>query len=90
MRRRAALGLAVLTTLSVDGTGLYRNAVPAQTQELNRDDLRREGMPNLLQSLDRQAGGVTLGSASGNPFQPTLFYRGLAASPLHGGLRVAF
>jgi iron complex outermembrane recepter protein len=66
------------------GSGIDRNSVPAATHVLDRNDLQRTGMPNLLGSLDRQVGGVNLDFASGNPFQPTLYYRGFAASPLQG------
>ena len=41
-------------------------------------------MPQLVRSLEREVGSVSSVSASGNPFQPTLFYRGFAASPLQG------
>ena len=47
------------------GSGVDRNTVPAQTNVLNSNDLRREGTPNLLGSLNQQVGGVTLQSASG-------------------------
>jgi iron complex outermembrane recepter protein len=66
------------------GSGIDRNTVPAETHVLNSDDLKREGTPDLLGSLNQQVGGVSLDSASGNPFQPTLFYHGFAASPLQG------
>ena len=66
------------------GSGIDRNAVPAETHVLNSNDLRREGTPNLLGSLNQQVSGITLDSASGNPYQPTLFYHGFAASPLQG------
>lgn len=51
---------------------------------LDSADLTREGTPNLVNSLNQQVGGVTLSSASGNPFQPTLLYQGFAASGLQG------
>lgn len=66
------------------GSGIDRNSVPAETQVLNSNDLKREGTPNLVNSLNQQVGGVTLNSGSGNPFQPTFFYHGYAASPLQG------
>ena len=66
------------------GSGIDRNTVPAETHVLNSNDLKREGTPNLVGSLNQQVGGVSLGSASGNPFQPTFFYHGFAASPLQG------
>jgi outer membrane receptor protein involved in Fe transport len=66
------------------GSGIDRNTVPAETQVLNSNDLKREGTPNLVNSLNQQVGGVTLNAGSGNPFQPTFFYHGYAASPLQG------
>ena len=41
-------------------------------------------MPQLVRSLEREVGGVSSVSASGNPFQPTFFYHGFQASPLQG------
>ena len=66
------------------GSGIDRNMVPAETHVLNSQDLKREGTSDLLDSLNQQIGGVSLDSASGNPFQPTLFYHGFAASGLQG------
>ena len=66
------------------GSGIDRNTVPAETHVLDSGDLKREGTANLVNSLNQQVGGVSLDSASGNPFQPTLFYHGFAASGLQG------
>lgn len=66
------------------GVGVDRNAVPAETHVLDRNDLTREGPANLLGSLNSQISGVALDSASGNPYQPTLYYHGYAASGLQG------
>jgi outer membrane receptor protein involved in Fe transport len=74
----------VVATSPLIGSGLDRNLVPAQTNVLSQPDLKREGMPQLVRSLEREVGSVSSVSAGGNPFQPTLFYRGFAASPLQG------
>jgi outer membrane receptor protein involved in Fe transport len=66
------------------GTGIDRDLVPAQTHTLGDKALRSQGMSDLTGTLERRLPGVTLDSASGNPFQPTLFYHGYAASPLQG------
>ncbi|HEY4170710.1 MAG TPA: TonB-dependent receptor [Reyranella sp.] len=66
------------------GTGIDRDLVPAETHTLDDKALRSQGMPDLAGTLERRIPGVTLNSASGNPFQPTLFYHGYAASPLQG------
>ncbi len=74
----------VIGTSPLLGSGVDQNTVPAETHVLNSSDLTREGTPELVRSLNQQVGGVTLNSGSGNPFQPTLFYHGFAASPLQG------
>lgn len=51
---------------------------------LARDDIARNGQPDLLGALVRNIAGVTLQDAQGNPWQPTLVYRGYLASPLQG------
>ena len=66
------------------GTGIDRDLVPAQTHTLGDKALRSQGMSDLTGTLERRLPGVTVDSASGNPFQPTLFYHGYAASPLQG------
>lgn len=66
------------------GSGIDRNSVPATTHVLDYRDLERRGVPDLLWSLNQDIGGTALDSASGNPFQPTFYYRGFAASPLQG------
>jgi outer membrane receptor protein involved in Fe transport len=81
---------AVMPTIEVIGvspligSGIDRNSVPASTYVFDHNDLQRQGMADLVGSLNRQIGGATLNSASGNPFQPTFYYRGFAASPLQG------
>jgi outer membrane receptor protein involved in Fe transport len=74
----------VFATSPLVGSGVDRDTVPASTYVFRSDDLRRTGMPDLLGSLNNQVGGVALSNASGNPFQPTLYYHGFAGSPLQG------
>ncbi|MBN9505816.1 MAG: TonB-dependent receptor [Altererythrobacter sp.] len=50
---------------------------------LDRQAVWRDGGPDLLPALGRQA-GITLQDAQNNPWQPNLVYRGFAASPLQG------
>lgn len=74
----------IIATSPLLGTGIDRDLVPAQTQVLTSPDIARDGRPSALRALTDQAAGVTLDSASGNPYQPTLLYHGFAASPLQG------
>jgi outer membrane receptor protein involved in Fe transport len=66
------------------GTGVDRNAIPVQTQSLSSADIAREGTPDVLQALNTQVAGAVLDSASGNEFQPSLFFNGFEVSPLQG------
>ena len=75
--------MEVIGVAPLIGSGVDRATVPAQTHVLDRQDIERAG-GSLTNALSQQIGGVDLSDASGNPFQPTLFYRGFAASPLQG------
>ncbi|HEY2047775.1 MAG TPA: TonB-dependent receptor [Caulobacteraceae bacterium] len=74
----------VVSATPVPGAGVDRDRLPVETQVLTAADLARDGEPDLLRALETQVGPVNLDSASGNPFQPTLFYHGFEASPLQG------
>ena len=69
------------------GSGVDRDTVPAETSVLKGGDLTRGGTllaPDVTRALNEEVGGVNLNSASGNPFQPTMFYHGFEASALQG------
>jgi outer membrane receptor protein involved in Fe transport len=76
--------IEVVTTTPVPGAEVPREKVPAVTHVLAADDVRINGVPDVLGSLEQRIGGVTLNNAQGNPFQPNLSYRGFDASPLVG------
>jgi outer membrane receptor protein involved in Fe transport len=66
------------------GSGIPRDKVPGATSVLDSADISRDGTPDLVGALNQQVPGVNADSASGNPFQPSLFYHGFEASPLQG------
>lgn len=66
------------------GTGVRRDRIPAAVQTLTEEAIARRGEPDVLGALSAEANGVNLDSASGNPHQPTLYYKGFAVSPLQG------
>lgn len=74
----------IIGTSPLIGSGIDRNSVPAASHVLDHRDIERQGVPDLVGSLNQGIGGVSLDSASGNPFQPTFNYRGFAASALQG------
>ncbi len=76
--------ITVIGTSPLLGSGVDRNAIPIDTQVLSSAAIAREGAPDVLQALNTQIAGVNLDSASGNPYQPSLFYNGFEVSPLQG------
>jgi iron complex outermembrane recepter protein len=74
----------VVGTAPLPGYGIDRDKVSASTVGLDSKDIAREGTPDAVRALNQQVGGVTVDSASGNPFQPTFFYHGFQASALQG------
>ena len=74
----------VVATSPLIGSGLDRNLVPAETQRAEPAGPAARGHAATGALAEREVGGVSTLSASGNPFQPTLFYHGFAASPLQG------
>ncbi|MEN3974358.1 TonB-dependent receptor [Emcibacter sp. SYSU 3D8] len=74
--------VVVIGTSPIIGPGIDRDKIPANTETVTGDDIRRAG--SLLEALNGGIGGIGLGHAQGNPFQPNLVYRGFEASPLAG------
>jgi len=69
---------------ALPGAALDPSTLPMKTEVLTTQDIARFGSPQVLQSLESQAAGVSLSQAQNNPFQPNLTYRGFEASPLAG------
>ena len=69
---------------ALPGAALDPSTLPMKTEVLTPQDIARFGSPQVLQSLESQAAGVSLSQAQNNPFQPNLTYRGFEASPLAG------
>jgi outer membrane receptor protein involved in Fe transport len=74
----------VVGTTPLIGSGIDRDKMPADTRGFTDADLRRTGPASVLRTLDERVGSVTLSDGQGNPFQPSLTYRGFQASPLVG------
>jgi outer membrane receptor protein involved in Fe transport len=76
--------ITVIGTSPLLGSGVDRNSIPVETQGLDSAAIARQGAPDVLGALNTQIAGINLDSASGNPYQPALFYNGFEASPLQG------
>ncbi len=76
--------ITVVGTSPLLGAGIDRDSVPGETSVLSNADIARQGTPDLLGALNEEVPGLSLDSASGNPYQPSLLYHGFNASPLQG------
>jgi len=76
--------VTVIATTPLGGTGVDRAKVPAATTVLDNVDLSRGGTTDVLTALNTEVPSLSIDSAAGNPFQPTLFYNGFESSPLQG------
>jgi iron complex outermembrane recepter protein len=76
--------VTVIGTTPLPGTGIDIDKVPANVQTLSSSDLSREGAPSLINTLNNRAGSVSTSGETNDPFQPDIFYRGFAASPVLG------
>lgn len=83
-------GVAVLPDVNIVagtpllGSGVDRAKVPAATIVLSPQDIARTGVPTLTGTLAEQIPSVNINDASGNAFQPSVLFRGFAASPVEG------
>ncbi|MDB5405866.1 MAG: TonB-dependent receptor [Rhodospirillales bacterium] len=76
--------IEVIGTSPLLGTGIDRDKVPGATRSMSESDLRREGTPDLVGTLNRQVPGVSINDVQANPFQPDVQFRGFDASPVQG------
>lgn len=76
--------IQVIATTPVQGTGIDRDKVPAQTYSISAEDFQRAYSPNITDTLFQRIPGVSVSDPNGNSAQQEIRYRGFAASPLQG------
>ena len=74
----------VVAMAPVSGAGVDRTRVPATVAIIDGAALDRRRAVSLAQGLNERLGAVTLADTTTNPFQPSLRFRGFAASPILG------
>lgn len=80
----AAPTVEVVGTAPLAATGVDRDKVPANIQELSAADLTREGSASLSAALTGKLGGVSVNDTVGDGSQLDILYRGFTASPILG------
>lgn len=84
------MGTAPLPTVTVigssplPGTQIDADKIPMHVESVDAAALRRTGTASLAGALNSQLGSINLDDTLADPFQPDLFYRGFAASPVLG------
>lgn len=74
----------VVGVTPLPGVGVDRGRVAAAVTVIEGGDLAARGAASLADALHERLGAVALEGTTTNPFQPTLRFRGFAASPLVG------
>ena len=74
----------VVATTPLGGGDIDISKVPGAVWQTGAQDIQTFNDSTITETLARQAPGVTVGSVSGNDFQPDIFYRGFDATPVTG------
>ncbi len=77
-------GVEVVATTPLPGLGAPLSEVPGNVQVFGGREIGRQRPATVADFLDANASSVNLNTATGNPFQPDLNFRGFTASPLLG------
>jgi len=75
----------VIAVTPQQGAELPEAMIPYNVQSTTSGELDRTQTSSLTDYMNRNMTGVTINSATANPLQPNLQFRGFTASPLLGG-----
>lgn len=75
----------VIAVTPQQGAALPESMVPYNVQSTTSGELERTQTLTITDYMNRNMTGVTVNSATANPLQPNLQFRGFTASPLLGG-----
>ena len=76
--------LVVYPTSPISGAGIDADKVPASVTTVDAGQIARTQSANIADALQQHVPGVTVNEVTGNPFQPTIEFRGFVASPVSG------
>ena len=76
--------LDIFSTTPLSGTGVDVTKVPAAVTSVDAQQIQRKGSANVADSLSSATPSVNIQSASGNDYQPDVYFRGFDASPING------
>jgi len=76
--------IEVVGTTPLPSIGTPVNQVPSNVQAASGKSFQEQKSLDLSEYLDSNLGSVTTNNTVANPYQPDVYYRGFAASPLLG------
>jgi len=80
----SASGPALYPTTPLPGSGIDVDKVPASVNMIDVNEIDRLRSANITDSLQHYVPSVVVNEVSGNPFQPSVEFRGFVASPVAG------
>jgi outer membrane receptor protein involved in Fe transport len=82
--RRTRVTAPVITPLPGPTRGTDADKVPSNVSVIDTSQIARTDSLNITNSLEQNVPSVDIQEISGNPFNPTVQYRGFVASPIDG------
>ncbi len=71
-------------TTPISGSGIDIEKVPASVNIVDANQIKQTGSLNIGDALQKYVPGIVVNEVSGNPFQPSVQFRGFVASPVAG------
>ncbi len=81
---RPASRLVVYPTTPVSGSGIDIEKVPGSVNIVDANQIKQTGSLNISDALQKYVPGIVVNEVAGNPFQPSVQFRGFVASPVAG------
>src|SRR3979411_1972819 len=81
---RAAPTLVVYPDPPISGSGRDIDKVPARVNVVDVNQIERVRSQNIADALQKYVPGIVVNEVTGNPFQPSVEFRGFVASPVAG------
>jgi outer membrane receptor protein involved in Fe transport len=81
---RATPRVMVYPSTPIVGKGIEADTVPASVNVVDANQIKQTGSLNVSDALQKYVPGVIVNEVTGNPFQPTVEFRGFVASPVSG------
>ena len=75
---------ALYPTTPIPGSGIDPDKVPSFVNTVDANQIAREHSPNITDALEKFVPSIDVYDVAGNPFQPTVNFRGFVASPVQG------